>query len=113
MPRWNAVDGLVQELGALRAATFALEREHVGAAVMAEAERIIVSAVDAIDATLDMPEDTDRLVAACEAIVAAQESIEALGATRSRAREITERSRELRGKAWRLYERLSAKTKPL
>src|SRR5262249_13450677 len=113
MPRWDAVDGLVRELGALRASSFALEREDVGAAVMAEVERLIVEAVDAIQGTLDAPEDKDRLVAACKAIVTAQERIDALRVTRSEARRTVERSRELRANAERLYERIAGRGKPI
>jgi hypothetical protein len=107
MPRWDAVDGLVRELGALRAESFALEREHLDAAVLAEVERIIASAVDAIEPTLDAPEDPDRLTAACEVIVTARARIEALRDTAARSQLIAERGRELRENAGRLYERIS------
>lgn len=85
MPLWDAVDGLVRELGALRAASFALERERVGAEAIAQAEQTIGAAADAIGATIDDPDDTARLIAACEAIVAAQARIDGLRPTRQAA----------------------------
>lgn len=105
--RWQAVDGLVRELGSLRAATLALEADRLDAAVLAEADRIIAEAVDAIEATLDRPEDATGLMTACEAIVQAQNSITVLRATRARSREIMARSQDLRREARLLFERIT------
>jgi hypothetical protein len=88
--RWKAVDGLVRALGALRAETFALEHDHPEVPVLEEAERTIGDAAHAIGATLDAPEDEDRLLEACEAIVDARARLHAL-------RDAPVRSRELRG----------------
>jgi hypothetical protein len=88
--RWKAVDGLVRALGALRAETFALEHEHPEAPALEEAERTIGDAAHAIGATLDAPEDEDRLLDACEAIVTARAHLHAL-------RDAPVRSRELLG----------------
>src|SRR5262245_2193736 len=106
MVRWDAVDGLVRELGALRAACLALERDRANASVMSEADRIIGAAVEALEPTLDAPEDGHRLIAACEAIVTAQARIEALRGTAAEARHIVARSRELRVEARRLFQRI-------
>ena len=57
---------------ALRAESFALEHDPVEPADLAEAERTIGDAAQAVGATLDAPEDTSRLMGACEAIVVAQ-----------------------------------------
>jgi hypothetical protein len=81
--RWQAVDGLVRALGALRAESFALEHEHAGPPVLEEAARTIGDAAQAIGATLDAPEDTERLMGACEAIVAARARLESLHVTRT------------------------------
>jgi hypothetical protein len=88
--RWKAVDGLVRALGALRAESFALEYDHPEAQVLEEAARTIGNAADAIGATLDAPEDTERLLDACAAIVDARARLHAL-------RDAPVRSRELMG----------------
>ncbi|PYQ41687.1 MAG: hypothetical protein DMF77_15135 [Acidobacteria bacterium] len=95
----------------MRAASFALDLDDVGAGLMAKVESIIVAAADAIEGSLDAPKDRDRLVAACEVIVTAQERLKGLRGTRSKARWGIERSRELRASVHRLYERIAGRAK--
>jgi hypothetical protein len=78
--RWKAVEGLIRALGELRAESFHLEYEHAEAAVIEEAERAIGLVAIAIGATFGAPEDADRLLGACEAVVAAHARMDALRA---------------------------------
>jgi len=56
--------------------------------VLEEAARTIGDAAQATGATLDAPEDTERLMGACEAIVAARARLESLRVTRTRPRDL-------------------------
>jgi hypothetical protein len=104
--RWNAVDGLVRALGALRAESFALEHDPVEPTVLAEAARTIGDAAQAVGATLDAPEDTGRLMGACEAIVVAHERIEALLTARGQLRDYMELDADPRRAVRRLLEQI-------
>jgi hypothetical protein len=99
--RWKAVDGLVRALGALRAESFALEYDHAEPPVLEEAARTIGEAAHAIGATLDAPEDTERLLDACEAIVAARARLLSLRDARTRTRDLMRSDADLRRQAAR------------
>jgi len=101
------VDSLMREIGALRNEARGLDPHTVDERVVAEVDRVIADAAQAIDETIAEPDDEGLLVGACEAIVVARERIEALRATARRASEIVDRSIELRRQAARqLYDRL-------
>jgi hypothetical protein len=105
--RWGMVDSLMREIGALRNEARALDPHTVDEKVVAEVDRVIADAAQAIDETIAEPDDEGLLVGACEAIVVARERIEALRATAKRSSEIVGRSIELRRQAARqLYEQL-------
>jgi hypothetical protein len=99
--RWKAVDGLVRALGALRAEGFALEHDHADPPALAEAERTISDVAHAIGATLSAPDDTERLMGACEAIVVAHERIVALRGWPGPSRDFVGRNADLRHQAAR------------
>jgi hypothetical protein len=74
---------------------------------VADIDRVIADAAQAIDETIAEPEEESRLIGACEAIVVARERIEALRSTAKRAGEIVGWSIELRRQAARqLYDAL-------
>jgi hypothetical protein len=105
--RWKAVDGLVRALGALRAESYALEHDQPGPLALEEAARTIGDAAHAIGATLDAPEDAERLMGACEAIVIARARLHALRDARARPRELLGPDPELRRLAARqLFEQI-------
>src|SRR5260221_3315109 len=99
--RWSMVDSLMREIGALRNEARAIGPRTVDEKIVAEVDRVIADAAQAIDETIAEPEDESRLLGACEAIVIARERIEALRATAKRAGEIVGRSIELRRQAGR------------
>ena len=101
------VDSLMREIGTLRNDARGLDPRAVDEKIVAEVDRVIADAAQAIDETIAEPDDEALLVGACEAIVVARERIEALRATARRASEIVDRSIELRRQAARqLYDRL-------
>ncbi len=105
--RWGMVDSLMREIGALRNEARALDPRTIGEKIVAEVERVIADAAQAIDETIAEPDDESRLLGACEAIVIARERIEALRTTAKRTGEIVGRSIELRRQAGRrLYDAL-------
>lgn len=111
--RWTAVDGLMRELGGLRNDVRAFNPVLVGDAVLAEADRLIADAAQAVDETITCPDSEALLTQACEAIVAVRQRIEELRATASRSRDIVGRSLELRDHSARLlYERIRDERKP-
>jgi hypothetical protein len=78
--------------------------------IVADLDRHIADAAQAIDETISGPEDEDGLIGACEAIVVARERIDALRAAVKRSSAITARSVELRKEAARqLYESIKAR----
>src|SRR5258706_13948950 len=97
--RWSMVDSLMREIGALRNEARAIDPRTIDEKIVAEVDRVIADAAQAIDETIAEPEDESRLLGACEAIVVARERIDALRATAKRAGEIVGRSIELRRQA--------------
>ena len=106
--RWAIVDSLMREIGALRNEARALDPRSVDEAIVAEVDRFIAEAAQAIDDTIVGPEEDEApLIGACEAIVVARNRIEALRATLKRSSQIVERSIELRKQSGRqLYDAL-------
>jgi hypothetical protein len=100
------VDSLVRELGSLRNEARTLDSRDLDARVAAEIERCIADAAQAIDDAISGPEDEQRLIGVCEAIVVARARIEALRATAKRSQELMSQSVELRRQGRRLYESL-------
>jgi hypothetical protein len=109
--RWTAVDGLVRALGALRAESFTLEYDHPEAQVLEEAARTIGDAAEAVGATLDAPEDTERLLQACVAIVDARARLQALRDAPVRSPELGRPGPERRLAARRLLEQIGGLAK--
>ncbi len=105
--RWGMVDSLMREIGALRHEVRALDPRTIFEKIVADIDRIIADAGQAIDETIAEPEEESRLIGACEAIIVARERIEALRATAKRSGEIVGRSIELRRQSARqLYDAL-------
>ena len=105
--RWGMVDSLMREIGALRNEARALDPRAVDEKIVADIDRVIADAAQAIDETIAEPEEESRLIGACEAIVVARERIETLRAAAKRSGEIVGRSIELRRRAARqLYDAL-------
>src|SRR4029453_12722077 len=94
--RWGMVDSLMRELGALRNDARALDPRLLDERIVADIDRHIADAAQAIDETISRPEDEDDLIGICEAIVVARERIEALRAAVKRSGAIVERSVGLR-----------------
>ena len=108
--RWGMVDSLMREVGALRNEARGLEPGGMDGRIVAEVDRYIADAAQAIDETISGPEDEDGLLGACEAIVVARDRIESLRATLKKSGAIVERSVALRRQAARqLYESLKAR----
>jgi hypothetical protein len=108
--RWEAFDGLLRELGALRTEARTLDTDALGEAVIAEVDRLIGDAAQAVDGTIAGPENETLIVAACEAIVTARARIEALHTTASRSWDLIGRSIELRRKsAQLLYQQIRSR----
>ena len=108
--RWGMVDSLMREVGALRNEVRGLDPGRLDGRIVAEVDRYIADAAQAIDETIAGPEDEDGLIGACEAIVVARDRIEALRATLKKSSAIVERSLALRKQAARqLYEALKAR----
>ena len=105
--RWGMVDSLMREIGALRNEARAFDPREVDEKIVADVDRVIADAAEAIDETIAEPDEESRLIGACEAIVVARERIEALRAMAQRSSEIVGRSIELRRQAARqLYDAL-------
>ena len=108
--RWGLVDSLMRELGALRNDARALDPRTLDERILADIDRHIADAAEAIDETITEPEEEDDLIGVCEAIVVARDRIEALRAAVKRSGAIVERSVTLRRQAARqLYETLKAR----
>ena len=104
---WGMFDSLMRELGALRNEARTLPTRDVDAEVAAEVDRYIGEAAQAIDEAIARPEDQERLLGVCEAIVVARSRIEALRVTKKRSQELVAHSLELRRQAGRhLYDAL-------
>jgi hypothetical protein len=103
------VDSLMREIGALRNEARALDPRAVDEKIVAEVDRVIADAAQAIDEVIAEPDDEALLIGACEAIVVARERIEALRATAKRSGEIVGRTIDLRRQTARqLYDALLA-----
>jgi len=109
--RWGMLDSLMREVGALRNEARGLDPSHLDERIVAEIDRSIADAAQAIDEAIAWPEDEDGLIGACEAIVVARDRIETLGATMKKSSAIVERSIALRQQAAReLYRSLQARS---
>jgi len=106
--RWELVDSLMRQVGALRNDARGLDpRLLLDERIAADIDRHITDAAQAVDETISGPDDEDGLIGACEAIVVARERIEALRGAVKRSGKIVERSVALRKQAARqLYESL-------
>lgn len=100
----------MREVGALRNDARALDPRVLDERIVADIDRHIADAAQAIDETISGPEDEEGLIGACEAIVVARDRIEALRATLKRSASTAERSAALRKQAARqLYEALKTR----
>jgi hypothetical protein len=95
------VDSLMRELGALRNDARALDPRLLDERIVADIDRHISNAAQAVDDTISGPEDEDDLLEVCEAIVVARDRIDALREAVKRSSAIVERSLELRKQAAR------------
>ena len=108
--RWGVVDSLMRELGALRNDARALDPRTLDERILADIDRHIADAAQAIDETITRPEEEESLIGVCEAIVVARERIEALRVAVKRSGAVLERSIELRRQAARqLFETLKTR----
>jgi hypothetical protein len=98
---WVMVDSLMRELGSLRNDARALDPHLLDDRIVADVERHIAEAAQAIDETITGPEDEARLMSVCEAIVVARDRIDALRGTLKQSAAIVERSVKLRRQAAR------------
>ena len=98
---WEAVDTLIRELGAVRAAAF---RARASEAAYAAIEQAISEATRAVVASLDAPRDGQIIAAAHEAIGVAADVIAALDEEMMRSLRVRASGTELRGRARELVE---------
>jgi hypothetical protein len=98
---WAAVDVLIRQLGAVRAASFQLR----GPAVEAAIEQAIREASQAVLFTFENPRDADALGAAGEALRVAEDVIAALDAERARSHDLRARALELSARSSALTSR--------
>jgi len=70
--RWGMVDSLMREIGALRNEARALDPRTIDEKLVADIDRVIADAAQAIDETIAEPEEESRLIGACEAIIVAR-----------------------------------------
>jgi hypothetical protein len=104
------VDSLMREIGALRNEARTLDPRVLDERIVADIDRYITNAAQAIDETIGGPEDENGLLGACEAIVVARERIEALRAAVKRSGKIVEHSVALRKQSARqLYQSLKTR----
>jgi hypothetical protein len=99
---WGMVDRLCRELGTLRDDARALDPARVEAAVIADVDAALAWAAAALDATIDMPQDSHLFVSACDAVAMVRERIQKLRATVEQSRNLVDRSIALRAKSARL-----------
>jgi hypothetical protein len=98
---WAAVDVLIRQLGAVRAASF----ERRAPAVEAAIEQAIAEATQAVLFTFDQPSDRHVLVEAGRALRVAEDVIATLDAERARGREVRVRAAELTARSSALHAR--------
>jgi hypothetical protein len=102
---WGMVDRLCRELGTLRDDARGIDHARVEAAVMADVEAALSQAAAALDATIDMPQDSHLFIGACDAVAMVRDRIRMLQVTVERSRTLMDRSAALRAKsAQLLYE---------
>ena len=107
MSPWGTFDGLLRELGALRHDASALDHAVVGEDVIAELDRLIANAAEALDGTIAEPESDVLIAEAGEAIGEARQRIQSLSGTATRSRELVGHGVEIRDRSGRLlYARL-------
>ena len=99
---WGLVDRLCRELGTLRDDARGLDPARVEAAVIADVDAALAWAAAALDATIDMPQDSHLFIGACDAVAVAREHIQNLRATVEQSRTVVGRSVSLRAKSARL-----------
>ena len=78
---WGMVDRLCRELGRLRDEARAIHPRGTDAAVIAELDAALARAADAIDATIDSPEERHLFLGACEAVARVRRRLRELEAT--------------------------------
>ncbi|HEY8148856.1 MAG TPA: hypothetical protein VIK51_08110 [Vicinamibacteria bacterium] len=103
---WTAVDGLIHELGILRAKASGLKARRLDADFVDRIEKLIASAAAAVDATIDGPEDDELLILACEAVIVARDGIESCNTSPPSPSQATAAVSELRRRAAQLRSRI-------
>jgi hypothetical protein len=103
---WTAVDGLIHELGILRAKASGLKARRLDADFVDRIEKLIASAAAAVDATIDGPEDDELLILACEAIIVARDGIESCNTSPPSPSRATAAVSDLRRRAAQLRSRI-------
>ena len=93
---WAVIDGLMREIGSVRADALTLDARQVGSAIALQVDRAIGEAAAALDSAIENPEDDEALTGVCEAIVVARDQIEALRKEGQRSKAAVARSIELR-----------------
>src|ERR1043165_1080954 len=99
---WAAVDELMRELGAVRQAADSLRAEEAARLAL---DRAILGAAEAVERTIDGPNNHERLSAAREALGVAIEVVLALDKEIGRSLRIRSRAATLSAQAARLLER--------
>jgi hypothetical protein len=98
------VNRLCRELGSLRDDARGLDHSGTEAAVVAEVDAALARAADALDLTIDRPEESHLFVGACDAVAVARERIQSLQAAIRRSRAAVDRSLSLRATSLRLLQ---------
>ena len=75
------VNRLCRELGSLRDDVRAIDVARLEAAIVEEVELALARAAEALDATIETPDDSELFVGACDALAIARGRIQALQAT--------------------------------
>jgi hypothetical protein len=102
---WAAVDDLIRELGSVRQAASLLRAESV---VEAAVSRAIVEAAEAVNQTIDAPQNPAKLMAARDAIGVAEEVILALDRQIGRSLRVRARAQALCDRAASLIDQAKA-----
>lgn len=98
---WAAVDDLMRELGSVRRAATLLRAEDVAQAAV---DRAIAEAAEAVNQTIESPQNAARLTAARDAIGVAEEVILALDREIGRSLRVRARAQALCDRAARLID---------
>ena len=99
---WGMVDRLCRELGTLRDDARGMDPARVEAAVMADVDAALSRAAAALEATIEMPQDSHLFIGACDAVALVRDRIQQLRATVERSRTLMDRSVALRAKSAQL-----------